>query len=985
LYDLKYYFVNTILLLLSFVYTNAQYRFINYNVSDGLSQNSVHCIFQDRDGLIWIGTQDGLNSFDGKSFKKYRANSLDSTTLSDQFVLSIEEDNNGSLWVGTRNGLNKLNKQTGKFSRYYLSADEKNFINSPYSKLIKDKAGRIFLSKSSRKGFINDKGEIIGLDTITNPFVVAVIDEKENLWGFHSKQKKLCTIEKCYSNINNSKVTFYDFPFLNFSADKLKFEIDSNQILYCYTTEQNGRIAFFNTLTRKWEKQVVELQAAINQIYFTKEGKGWVSTDNGLFQINNSKNAYQLIRVETIGIQGSSVLYTYQDKQSNLWVGTANGGLSFHNQSFNNFSITSFDEFGSTVLKAVEVNKMRWVATSKGLYFFDLTKNKKRPFKTYFLNKKISAITIDKNNNIWVAVDREGIYVYNLLGKQINNFSNKSSDLKLEGVLNLFCDSSGRIYLATESGFFVYTADNRWIPFVDFTKNKINTGKYILSFFEDVQKQIWVSKNLGIDVYSKNLELLFSISSAKNDDKISRTIITGCEEDADGNIWIATLSNGVYKYTNTGFKQYTTANGLSGNIITGITKDKQNRIWVTSSTGINIFNRKQNQFYTLSTNDGILAADYFLGGLSKNDKGQILAASSLGLVVIDADNYFINEKNVLARINEVKVDGQNVETKFSKLQLNAGFKTISFEFALKEAFQPEKVFYQYRMVGLDTNWYLLSEESKITYSNLPSKNIRLEVRAAQLPQKLVNAPIEQLYIEIHPFFWQTTWFWVLIIILLNVLTALTIIFLNRDKQKKLAQVQQKIQDERTRISRDLHDNIGAYTTALIAGIDQIKGKSNDTDELNGLSEYAKSIMDYLRETIWVLNHEKISIVDFTDRFKNYAVKIAKHYPQLSVNFLTDLQNERVLTPELSLNLFRIMQEALQNACKHSLASEIIIGFKSTDTIKLFVIDNGVGFPFHMEASGNGIFNMKKRAEEIQFDFSIGRESSGGINICITEK
>ncbi|OYY11294.1 MAG: hypothetical protein B7Y66_03415, partial [Sphingobacteriia bacterium 35-36-14] len=136
------------MLLLSFVNTNAQYRFINYNVSDGLSQNSVHCIFQDRDGLIWIGTQDGLNSFDGKSFKKYRANSLDSTTLSDQFVLSIEEDNKGFLWVGTRNGLNKLNKQTGKFSRYYLTTEEKNFINSPYSKLIKDNAGRIFLSKN---------------------------------------------------------------------------------------------------------------------------------------------------------------------------------------------------------------------------------------------------------------------------------------------------------------------------------------------------------------------------------------------------------------------------------------------------------------------------------------------------------------------------------------------------------------------------------------------------------------------------------------------------------------------------------------------------------------------------------------------------------------------------------------------------------------------------------------------------------------------
>jgi len=985
LYDLKYFIANIILLLLSFVNSNAQYRFINYNVSNGLSQNSVHCIFQDSDGLIWVGTQDGLNSFNGKSFKKYRSNALDTTTLSDQFVLSIEEDNKGFLWIGTRNGLNKLNKQTGKFSRFYLSNEEKNFINSPYTKLIKDKKGRIFLPKSNRKGFINERGELVRLDTIANPVVFAVLDEKENLWGLHSKRKQLCSIDKSFSDIKKAKLSFYQLPFIDFGTDKLKFEIDSKQILYCFTTEQNGRIAFFNSVSRKREKKILTLQAAINQIYFTKDGKGWVSTDNGIFQIIYTTNGYQLIKLAAVGIQGSSVLCTYQDKQNNLWVGTANGGLSFHNQSFNNFSITNFDEFGSTVLKAVEVNNKRWVATSKGLYFFDLARDKQRPAKTFFLNKKISTVTIDKSNNVWVAVDRQGIYVFNLKGKQIRYFSNQNSKVKLEGVLNLFCDQLGRIYLATETGFFVYTNQNEWIPFLQSTSNKVNTGRYILSFFEDSQGRIWVSKNLGIDVYSRNLSLLFSISSAKSADKLSRTIITCCAEDEEGNIWIATLSNGVYKYSNNEFKQYTTTNGLSGNIITGITKDRQNRIWVTSSNGINIYNRKQNQFYNLSTNDGILSADYILSGLTKNDEGKILAASSLGLVVIKADNFFISEKNVLARISEVKVDGQNVETNLSKLQLNAGFKTISFEFALKEAFQPEKIFYQYRMVGLDTNWYLLSEESRITYSNLPAKNIQLEVRAAQLPQKLASAPIEKLYIEIHPYFWQTTWFWIISIILLNVLTALIIIFLSRYRQKKQSQVLQKIQDERTRISRDLHDNIGAYTTALIAGIDQFKQSSNDINSLNDLSDYAKSIMDYLRETIWVLNHEKISIVDFTDRFKNYAVKIVKHYPLLTLSFLTDLEKERELAPEMSLNLFRIMQEALQNACKHSAASEIEIGFKSNSKLSLFVKDNGVGFSLSDETLGNGIFNMKKRSSEINFIFSVDRESNGGMKISIIEK
>lgn len=982
---MKYYFVYVIFFLLSFVCTNAQYRFINYNVSNGLSQNSVHCIFQDRDGLIWVGTQDGLNSFDGKSFKKYRANALDTTTLSDQFVLSIEEDNNGFLWIGTRNGLNKLNKQTGKFSRYYLTEEEKNFIHSPYPKLIKDVKGRIFLSKNGQKGYINETGELIKFDTLVNSVYLSVLDQRENLWGYNSRIKKLCLFTDCFSPTKKPKISLYSFPLTYVVIDKLKFEIDSSQVLYCYTSEQNGRIAFFDTYSRTWKKQIIEVQAAINQIFFTGKDKGWVSTDKGLFQISFADNNYKLKKVESIGIQGSSILYTYADKQNNVWVGTANGGLSFHNQSFNNVSITSFDDLGSTVLKAIEIDNKRWFATSRGLYLVDLEKNSKRPSKTYFNNKKISAITTDKEKNIWVAVDREGIYVFDLYGKKVRHFSNPTPNLKLEGVLNLFCDNSGRIYLATETGFSVYSRGNGWIPFLQNPKKKVPTGRYILSFFEDTKGRIWVSKNLGIDVYSQNLTLLFSIASAKNQDKIQRTIITGCEEDDEGNIWIATLSNGVYKYQNNQFDQYTIANGLSGNIITGITKDRQGRIWVASSNGINIYNRKQNQFYNLSTNDGLLTADYLLNGITKNDKGQILAASSLGLVLIDADKFLINEKNVLARINEVKVDGQNVETKSSKLQLKAGFKTISFEFALKEAFQPDKIFYQYRMLGLDTNWYLLSGESKISYSNLPSKSIQLEVRAAYLPQKLLNAPVERLFIEIRPFFWQTTWFWVFIVVLLNVLTGLTIILINRYRQHKQAQVQLKIQDERARISRDLHDNIGAYTSALISGIDQIKNTSIGNDTLDDLSDYAKSIMEYLRETIWVLNHEKISIIDFSDRFKNYAVKIMRHYPQISLRFYSELERERVLTPELSLNLFRIMQEALQNACKHSSATEVIVGFESKTKLCLFVKDNGTGFPFNQKMDGNGIFNMKKRAKDIQFDFTIGQEASGGISIHLIEK
>lgn len=114
-------------------FAQLQTRFLNYGVKDGLSQNSVHAIFRDNEGLVWIGTQDGLNSFDGKNFTIYRHSETDSTTISDQFVLKIDQSADGTIWVGTRNGLNAFNKRTQKFRRYYLFPEEKHQFQSSYN------------------------------------------------------------------------------------------------------------------------------------------------------------------------------------------------------------------------------------------------------------------------------------------------------------------------------------------------------------------------------------------------------------------------------------------------------------------------------------------------------------------------------------------------------------------------------------------------------------------------------------------------------------------------------------------------------------------------------------------------------------------------------------------------------------------------------------------------------------------------------------
>ena len=171
------------LLLHNFIIAQKQYRFLQYNFSDGLSQNSVSCIYQDKDGLIWIGTQDGLNSFDGSKFVSYKHNSQKKYSISDQFVTSITEDNNGYLWIGTRNGLNKLNKKTGDFAYFNIKNESKTKNIKQHDVSIADKEGVFMIAVNNEYAFYNSKQKkIIEIKEEEMKTVVPVFDSKNQYW-----------------------------------------------------------------------------------------------------------------------------------------------------------------------------------------------------------------------------------------------------------------------------------------------------------------------------------------------------------------------------------------------------------------------------------------------------------------------------------------------------------------------------------------------------------------------------------------------------------------------------------------------------------------------------------------------------------------------------------------------------------------------------------------------------------------------------------
>lgn len=970
---------------MNWILAQTQYRFVGYNTANGLSQNSVHVIFQDKDGLLWIGTQDGLNSFDGRKFRVYKCNPKDTTTISDQFVLSIEEDALGFLWVGTRSGLNKLDKRTGKFTRYYFSATERTELYRNYQTIIRDRQNNLFIQHSFSV-FINNKGQMIQADTGLRDLRSPVFDQEGNLWGSSTKKGILFASR----NTQYQPRTITLLPAALRSRDVIiKHVIDTASVLWCYTDENQPAIYLFDTRSRKWLNKIISLPSPIQHIALLRNGQAWVSTLAGVFVIEDYAIT-DTIRYQPTqqSIPSANILCAYEDRQANVWLGSANAGFAYHHPSFRKFILYKTGLQEEPVTSVADLGGYRWIGSADGLYKFSLV-NKNKPVDKLFSSNRVTSLAVDQQARLWVAIQRKGVYVLDSTGKSLQAFTRNDSLLQTQSVLYLFCDASGRVFLATEKGFFVYQPTTKqWQSYYAYKKNDI-AGWYSLHVFEDTHQQIWISKHIGLEQRNSDLSLKQVYRSKSITDVFGRTIITAVTEDKGGRIWIATLSNGIFCIRRDRLMHYSTEQGLSSNLIYGIAVDRKNRIWATTSSGINVIDQDKQQIDLISSKDGLPSDDFVIGALFTNQSGEILAGSVRGLISIDADRFMPQDALVEAKIAEVLLNGEPQQLENGILAVQPGYKSIRFSFSLRQALQPKTIYYQYRLKGVDDQWQTLKyDESSITYSNLPKGKSVLELRASYTLAGLAKAPIAALRIVVYPAFWETPSFFVLIIVLLIVLAVLITLQYNRIRYRKkiqALQLQKQLQDERGRISRDLHDNIGAYTSALISGIHQLKQQETIEDTyVDELHDYAANIMGYLRETIWVLNNEQLTLTAFVDRFKTYATRISKYYQGQQLHFVTDIQTERILTPQISLNLFRVLQEALQNACKHADANNIRIHFTHQQRMCFEIADDGKGFDPDSREQGFGLQNMQARAGEIGFRLQIQTADNGGTVIRLEE-
>lgn len=787
----KKYLIIIVLVFLSIAQNRGQtdITFNHLTIENGLSQSAVTCIFQDKDGFMWFGTQDGLNRYDGYHFKIFKNVPSDSTSLSDNFIFSIYEDTSGTLFIETQSGkINKYNPKTESFT--IVNRERLNFnkmkMNSVLAQYfegsdIKWSGGlsketgltKEYLRKDSTHIYLNDTKNPASL---SNNKVYSVFRDKSgNLWvGTVDGLDKLDEKTGKFQHFKNNPAD----P--NSISDNWVWPIfeDSKGNLWIGTV--HGGLNKYDTksgLFTHYQNDPTNPKSLndnfIFSIYEDRSGVIWVGTNSGgvnyfnpsafffehIFKIQGNKNS----------LSDNTVLSLLVDKKGKYWIGTRNGGLDkfdYTRRTFTNYTSRPGNKNSlnsNSILTIYEDRSgLLWLGNfNSGLNSFDPENNTFKSFEhnpsnpNSLSDNRVYSVIEDKNSTIWI-----GTYA---------------------GGLNSLNKSTGKIkaYKHDEKNPNSISSDNAW------------------SIVEGDSGKLWVGTFGGginvLDISKGSFQHFRNSPGDPNslgDDNIIRVF-----KDSKGNMWFGT-TKGLCRYfsdTKT-FKTYNEDNGLSNNFVYGILEDNSGTLWLSTNKGISNFNPNTETFKNYYVEDGLQDNEFNQNAYAKDTRtGNLLFGGVNGFNVFNPDqekgNTFVPpiQFTNFIRYNTDDEEGRPIVEKgiseTDKINLTYKDNIVTLEFSALSYYNNFNNQYKYKLEGFNENWIQLGTNNSVTFTNLSQGDYVLRVIGSN-NDGVWNNEGKSLMIHVSPPWWKTNIaYGVYIVILLSILYGIRTVELNRREQK----------------------------------------------------------------------------------------------------------------------------------------------------------------------------------------------------------
>ncbi len=964
-------------------------RFENLSVNEGLPHSSVYSITQDKKGFMWFGTADGLCRYDGHILKTFKYSSRYENDVINNFIRGkILEDKKGNIWYCNESGIYKWDNNKEIVIRVKVFAG-KEFNNTSFQavNMDSDNGMWIFNIKNGlyRFNIISqemspyplpytiDLSDII-LRSITsdnagniwlrigskqNPFVM--FNQQTHLYSkqpesdppqniFFDKQRKILayndrlvvagkTIPKI---INEKKVAFYSYDGVTDHYGRLWMTARGNGLFYY--DEHNNLFHEFHHDNSKLKSLPFDLTSCL---FIDRNENLWIGMDGaGVAKLDLKEPKFNLFPLSEGDFPVLNDYFTkcfYEDTSGKIWFGTHSNGLNIFDpskQKLENYHFKKGDKNGlpgnivGSILEDRE-GKM-WIGSSGGISLFD---ENKKTFKSIRIN------------NLPQLYPLMNTFVYKML--QLQN---------------------GDILAATLLGIIKVTQDANGNYTGDFFINSSHLSSVTVDIAE-MPDQIIYAAIPGLGLYKmkpegKSYSLLnillpgIDLRSVRRDEKNA------------GYLWIGS-GKGLIHF-NTGNNTYTTWNekdGLGNSYVYGSLEDSAGNLWISTNKGLSFFNIAKNTFDNYSFQDGLQSNEFNTQAFYKSNSGTFYFGGIRGFNWFKPGTIHKEYQKPEAAITYIAIN----DTVFIKDSLFLADHIISvpyfkndftFHFAVLDYTRPEANKIQYFLQGWDAGW-ITSDDRSVRYTNLLPGNYTLHLKVANAAG--VWSAEEKINIFIQSPFWKRSWFFIAMSLLFISAIAFITYKISQAKAKakmRLLEKQIAVDAERVRISADMHDEIGSGIThiALLSELIQTQHKEEKElkTDISIIATSARKLVQTMSEIIWALNPHNDTLENLLAYTREQSQQqFESMHIQLHIDF-PDTVPDIKLTNLQRRNLYLVTREALNNALKHSHASNIQLKFEVIKSRFCFsVSDNGKGIPEKNTKFGsNGFINMKKRMKDI---------------------
>ncbi|MDX1516575.1 MAG: two-component regulator propeller domain-containing protein [Woeseiaceae bacterium] len=754
-------------------------RFDHLTLDDGLSQSNVLSILQDSDGLMWFGTENGLNSYNGYDFTHYRRQRGNPRALASDFIFDVAEDGDGQLWIATNGGgLAKLDRKTGHVNNWRHEAGKAGSVSSNViRRVLIDDAGHIWLGTrgAGLDRFDPKTGTAENFDFNRNAdgtfgtIFALYQDATGQLWvgGDHG-------LTRLDPDSGKHRTFRHDKPDPSTIGAGSVRAIASDEEGRLWVGTFGGGLSRFDASSQTFKRfgHSADDPSTISgdqvaTIFRDDAGRLWVGTTTGLNLVDSETgNAvrYVVDNSDAYSLGDNNITTIYQDRSGLLWIGTKWRGLNKWNPRtwYYGFepakAITATGKSEPNVMGFVEDEAgALWIATfGEGLNVLNrdsgaVTKYRSDAAGAHRIDDdRVMSLMRDRDGRIWVGTMTSGITRIDPVSGERTEFryeAGNPASLSANGIMTMYEDSAGQVWVGTFGGGI-----SRFDPESEsFTRMQAVPGdpstlgsNRVTAFAEDPSGRMWVGTDSGgLNLYDPKTKRFHQFRHDPQDPAtLAADTVYSISVDAAGNVWVGTHGGGLDRVVGSAdepkkitFDNTSQQDGLANDVVYGVQVDTNGSLWLSTNYGISRVDPQNGEIRNLHRKDGLQSEEFNFGAHYQSDSGELFFGGHNGFNAFHPDEIKPGEVAPLIALTGLFNFGDRAESDLPMddsggVEISWKDDVVAFEFAALDYTAPEQNRYMYKLEGFDRDWIDLGNERRVTYTDLDDGRYLLRVRAA---------------------------------------------------------------------------------------------------------------------------------------------------------------------------------------------------------------------------------------------------------------